>query len=159
MAAFEIINAPTVIPVSTHSHPKVAAFFIIFSFFCLCRFNTQPPEGGCSRSALSALSNSVVSTHSHPKVAAAIKEGFMNTLAVSTHSHPKVAASGVDANAMDYLFQHTATRRWLQSRVLSTNITDFVSTHSHPKVAATSLSLFNQVHAFQHTATRRWLHF
>ena len=55
--------------VSTHSHPKVAACRILLDRVDLRGFNTQPPEGGCSRTAL-ITSASVVSTHSHPKVAA-----------------------------------------------------------------------------------------
>ena len=76
---------------------------------------------------------------------------------VSTHSHPKVAASDLGYDAEDIVFQHTATRRWLQpedadltipkgfntqppeggcliGQQLKIKVT--VSTHSHPKVAA-----------------------
>ena len=34
--------------VSTHSHPKVAASKFRLTIFALLSFNTQPPEGGCS---------------------------------------------------------------------------------------------------------------
>ena len=57
------------LPVSTHSHPKVAANVI------------YPPHN-----------RHIVSTHSHPKVAAGGKGLMLVTLEVSTHSHPKVAA-------------------------------------------------------------------
>ena len=56
--------------VSTHSHPKVAAY---------------PQQ---KRSF-----NMWVSTHSHPKVAATTIHALENPNEVSTHSHPKVAAS------------------------------------------------------------------
>ena len=54
-------------------------------------------------------------------------------------------------------FQHTATRRWLPlpSKVLA--IAPVVSTHSHPKVAARILRFLMCFLRFQHTATRRWL--
>ena len=55
--------------VSTHSHPKVAAF-----------------DGIVERE------QGAVSTHSHPKVAASVIFAPLNSLNVSTHSHPKVAA-------------------------------------------------------------------
>ena len=35
--------------VSTHSHPKVAAFAFKNQIAHIDRFNTQPPEGGCPR--------------------------------------------------------------------------------------------------------------
>ena len=54
---------------------------------------------------------------------------------VSTHSHPKVAACLVYLLHHYKLFQHTATRRWLQLIVSS----------PVPYLR------------FQHTATRRWL--
>ena len=123
----------------------------------------------------------VVSTHSHPKVAALMPFFNTNKASVSTHSHPKVAAPVPLADVAlrrrfntqppeggcDYpqafawpswLFQHTATRRWLLGVLLSpsrrfqcfntqppeggclpslvTTSSDNVSTHSHPKVAA-----------------------
>ena len=55
-------------------------------------FNTQPPEGGCSR--------------------VVVDKGLF--LIVSTHSHPKVAASWTLGHyTEETVFQHTATRRWL----------------------------------------------
>ena len=79
--------------VSTHSHPKVAAFLCPDIAFKATGFNTQPPEGGC----LAGLS-------------AAAPGG------VSTHSHPKVAAGGMGIMlCLIFPFQHTATRRWLRA--------------------------------------------
>ena len=34
--------------VSTHSHPKVAAFQVFVEWLVRQCFNTQPPEGGCN---------------------------------------------------------------------------------------------------------------
>ena len=123
--------------VSTHSHPKVAAFQKC-GLPRKCRgFNTQPPEGGCRFAPYVRQPFYDVSTHSHPKVAAnlwAVNSQWINgfntqppeggcsceallrnqSIFVSTHSHPKVAANG-------YSLLH---------------ISLCVSTHSHPKVAA-----------------------
>ncbi|ERH27514.1 hypothetical protein HMPREF9065_01210, partial [Aggregatibacter sp. oral taxon 458 str. W10330] len=48
--------------VSTHSHPKVAANVQSVSRTGLSRFNTQPPEGGCSRVKDKALTKSGFNT-------------------------------------------------------------------------------------------------
>ena len=48
VAAFTGINRDKTIYVSTHSHPKVAAAFFILVGTMPASFNTQPPEGGCS---------------------------------------------------------------------------------------------------------------
>ena len=105
----------------------------------------------------------------------------MSPTIVSTHSHPKVAACNIHGlrNFLK-LFQHTATRRWLQSCAANALHVCIVSTHSHPKVAAClrkckqsqwvgfntqppegGCQLFAQDKwlgkMFQHTATRRWL--
>ena len=55
--------------VSTHSRPKAAAYAQTAGGQAVHRFNTQPPEGGCSSSG-SCNSLSRVSTHSRPKAAA-----------------------------------------------------------------------------------------
>ena len=100
--------------VSTHSHPKVAAFWSWRISWKHRSFNTQPPEGGC------------------------MEIDYLN-------------------NTLE-MFQHTATRRWLQkscwksdeihsfntqppeggcSQIPDCNdVLHDVSTHSHPKVAA-----------------------
>ena len=77
----------------------------------------------------------MVSTHSHPKVAAYEGAEVYDIPTVSTHSHPKVAAQIEDKATARVMFQHTATRRWLQPF---------------------NKSLKMQC-LFQHTATRRWL--
>ena len=83
--------------VSTHSHPKVAAF--------------DPRNEKQPRS---------VSTHSHPKVAAQWRCVECLGKRVSTHSHPKVAAGTYGStHKCHLLFQHTATRRWLLARSMT----------------------------------------
>ena len=57
----------------------------------------------------------------------------------------------------DYLFQHTATRRWLRMEKKIKRRGNRVSTHSHPKVAASAGITTGFELEFQHTATRRWL--
>ena len=77
--------------VSTHSHPKVAADSHIVGISYQKRFNTQPPEGGCTPKKSGSFERKV-STHSHPKVAAILTLNTLEQAQVSTHSHPKVAA-------------------------------------------------------------------
>ena len=77
-------------------------------------FNTQPPEGGCSRRAR-FLFFAPVSTHSRPKAAAAYKGRFSN----SYHCFNTQPPEGGCILTKDGIF--TAT---------------FVSTHSRPKAAA-----------------------
>ena len=126
----------SVAPVSTHSHPKVAADFVFNSWLWFSCFNTQPPEGGCFRQPDINLWQ-VVSTHSHPKVAAASDLFRVDYHSVSTHSHPKVAArERFNPIFAGIKFQHTATRRWLPQNIAFINVVLPVSTHSHPKVAA-----------------------
>ena len=77
------------------------------------RFNTQPPEGGWGWQNIK-VKGSPVSTHSHPKVAGFIYVLDKSNPAVSTHSHPKVAGALFHAFFLEFWFQHTATRRWLE---------------------------------------------
>ena len=56
--------------VSTHSRPKAAAALLQPYPAGGARFNTQPPEGGCSAVAQNIDSLPKVSTHSRPKAAA-----------------------------------------------------------------------------------------
>ena len=48
VAAKQAIYANNYLRVSTHSHPKVAAFGKQLRFNVFGCFNTQPPEGGCT---------------------------------------------------------------------------------------------------------------
>ena len=69
MAATASGSSCAIRPVSTHSHPKVAASDNKGDGGDQSGFNTQPPEGGCVNASLQQVSHTV-STHSHPKVAA-----------------------------------------------------------------------------------------
>ena len=120
--------------VSTHSHPKVAAHRLNRNliFFAV---STHSHPKVAAEEQLSKVNTDLVSTHSHPKVAANTSIDNKPIFSVSTHSHPKVAAKQDYINVMYLLFQHTATRRWLQFSLFKSSF----------------------VWLFQHTATRRWL--
>ena len=82
---------------------------------CIYSFNTQPPEGGCSRV--------------YPK-SQLHRYGF-NT------QPPEGGCLNIRYRLTGFgLFQHTATRRWLQLQTNGPSRPLMVSTHSHPKVAA-----------------------
>ena len=122
--------------VSTHSHPKVAAIYKAHFYLSSECFNTQPPEGGCAPVARERTATTAVSTHSHPKVAASCHR--MNPLSyVFQHTATRrwLRVPGAFSNCSE-LFQHTATRRWLPRKSCVILNTSSVSTHSHPKVAA-----------------------
>ena len=145
-------------PVSTHSHPKVAAYHSGISTVLSISFNTQPPEGGCKFS-LFFFSNfrmfqhtatrrwllcdspnnaqlAKVSTHSHPKVAAWSTSMLLRLSLVSTHSHPKVAA-----------------QQWGQC-----HFDDRGFNTQPPEGGCCYLVVIRKTKGwFQHTATRRWL--
>ena len=123
--------------VSTHSHPKVAAAPSKARFRPLQSFNTQPPEGGCQMRKNGKIYNYGFNTQ--PPEGGCIILTYLYRLTVK--------------------FQHTATRRWLQTSNTAINCCIAVSTHSHPKVAAcSSVITTRSTIRFQHTATRRWLH-
>ena len=99
------------------------------------RFNTQPPEGGCSQ-----LKQQFIDTYLFQHTATRrwlrnLTAEAINRKAVSTHSHPKVAALFGWLIRANCPFQHTATRRWLLAYSTAHRV-GFM---------------------FQHTATRRWL--
>ena len=120
------------------------------------RFNTQPPEGGCT-------SNTV----------------FILNHAVSTHSRPKAAVPVTLSSYSTMPFQHTAARRRLDVLGYLDIRRSLVSTHSRPKAAVEGgiraeviesfntqppeggwgilLTLLNTWLKFQHTAARRRL--
>ena len=100
--------------VSTHSHPKVAAYEQMPLTIGRAMFQHTATRRWLRVMPLWLQGYSAVSTHSHPKVAALLFSLIYLAITVSTHSHPKVAAClkhGGENNAD-------------------------VSTHSHPKVAA-----------------------
>ena len=78
--------------VSTHSRPKAAAITLAVAMRWICRFNTQPPEGGCANHWA----------------------GWLH-FGVSTHSRPKAAAFYTQASGDSMRFQHTAARRRLRT--------------------------------------------
>ena len=140
-AAFRRLPTLFCPPVSTHSRPKAAAGQRRAGAVHGARFNTQPPEGGCSshharmfpqdkfqhtaaRRRLPFASRrgvhaATVSTHSRPK-AAAIDARLLGLQAVvSTHSRPKAAARFVERLIQQRRFQHTAARRRLPAASLA----------------------------------------
>ena len=80
--------------VSTHSHPKVAADRLTLIFAVLSRFNTQPPEGGCS---LVDRGVSVSGQFQHTATRRWLQQTSLQCV-------------------QRVQFQHTATRRWLPQR-------------------------------------------
>ena len=132
--------------VSTHSHPKVAATAKIKLKQLCCCFNTQPPEGGCVSKAV-LFSRCCFSFNTQPpeggcansSQAAGLQKVFQHT------ATRRWLLSKLKPNSQFLgMFQHTATRRWLRSHYKKYHIQPLVSTHSHPKVAA-SLSLLANV--------------
>ena len=169
-----------ILTVSTHSHPKVAANYISITEDNFLVSTHSHPKVAAPPNKKPAQWRAV-STHSHPKVAAIATVGMQPFGAVSTHSHPKVAAAqqrgnysvarrfntqppeggcsiaaservklflfqhtatrrwlryGCRTNLLHDRFQHTATRRWLRASSRNWHKSNRVSTHSHPKVAA-----------------------
>ena len=60
----------------------------------VCRFNTQPPEGGWAEQNYPSAFECEVSTHSRPKAAGKKKACLTRPILVSTHSRPKAAGLG-----------------------------------------------------------------
>ena len=144
--------------VSTHSRPKAAGDCLAFSYHLLVCFNTQPPEGGWTKSVTSlarlpsfntqppeggwgqvkriGVVPIYVSTHSRPKAAGPAITSFCGSSAVSTHSRPK--AAGYRTAKMNPCFLSFNTQPpeggWA-CLVLVIVGSDNVSTHSRPKAA------------------------
>ncbi len=99
-------------------------------------FNTQPPEGGWSKTYINAFPSRLfqhtaarrrlvatpattqtsarVSTHSRPKAAGYLQWHRTVWTRVSTHSRPKAAGVDQESSVLDFSpFQHTAARRRL----------------------------------------------
>ena len=128
-----------IVGVSTHSRPKAAGIVEQWQARTVCRFNTQPPEGGwyrklafpvfyplfqhtaARRRLVSWFENQIkecdVSTHSRPKAAGLMYDGYIEAGKVSTHSRPKAAGTSKGITMSFALFQHTAARRRLGSRL------------------------------------------
>ena len=155
---------PLILPilaVSTHSRPKAAGRRNRRNRGSVCRFNTQPPEGGwntmssatptsrsfqhtAARRRLAARSSSpkviyIVSTHSRPKAAGPFPSIQPQPGMVSTHSRPKAAGFADGKVAFFLRFQHTAARRRLENNADKSGHRHRVSTHSRPKAAGQTL--------------------
>ena len=126
----------------------------------ILRFNTQPPEGGCVKVAI--LSTEGQGFNTQPP-----EGGCLNWL-IETKPNGSFNTQPPEGGCLIgtvrfffdfvFMFQHTATRRWLHLLNKQYQKNPTVSTHSHPKVAAHfSSSRSNSIPSFQHTATRRWL--
>ena len=112
-AAENLPNTESTSPVSTHSRPKAAAWhpygwsfiesfqhtaarrrlrFSIFNPLLTYRFNTQPPEGGCSIQELNCRADD---GFQHTAARRRLQDAVVfaaSTAFVSTHSRPKAAA-------------------------------------------------------------------
>ena len=165
--------------VSTHSHPKVAAFFIYHIFIAIFTFQHTATRRWLQSYLWRMPTICRVSTHSHPKVAAQAQAQTIKQQKVSTHSHPKVAAirftqtinHTLSFNTQPpeggclglFLFQLSVQVSTHSHPKVAALIgicqkpPQSVSTHSHPKVAADSPEISFDNLPFQHTATRRWL--
>ena len=98
-------------------------------------FNSQPPEGGCTRHGEHRFFRSV-STHSRPKAAALARLFLPHLCFVSTHSRPKAAACSPRLPTCCWLSFNSQPPEGgcnVCDRVLSKRL---VSTHSRPKAAA-----------------------
>ena len=142
--------------VSTHSHPKVAACFVVSA---ICKFMFQHTATRRWLRPFKVMGGGViqVSTHSHPKVAAFGPVIKTLSTKVSTHSHPKVAAHEVYVVCDNVFCFNTQPPEGGCRMSLGFCWQPEVSTHSHPKVAASRHLLRGLNKRFQHTATRRWL--
>ncbi len=105
--------------VSTHSRPKAAGFVNSFSRARVPRFNTQPPEDGCSALQRNNQICSCFNTQP-PEDGCYIRANGHITSLVSTHSRPKTAAIVQIATKLVAEFQHTAARRRLERPCLPT---------------------------------------
>ena len=155
--------------VSTHSHPKVAANWQSYQALEQFSFNTQPPEGGCQNDRTFAAHTIGFNTQppeggckqnlknentfrcfntQPPEGGCSIEPVAKSAVAAFQHTATRrwlQSKAGKEFEAI--LFQHTATRRWLHLISLLTLFFHSVSTHSHPKVAASSNVLTHSLSA------------
>ena len=148
----------TITCVSTHSHPKVAAYLIEDYNNELACFNTQPPEGGCPscpirRSKIFWFQHTATRrwlrrrgrccwtklwfqhTATRRWLLAPQRPPFLLKQCFNTQPPEGGCKCKPRRALMQAEFQHTATRRWLP-----------------PNPTVTTITI-----KFQHTATRRWL--
>ena len=76
--------------VSTHSRPKAAAHYTS-NYIISQRFNTQPPEGGCTINVYTIRWFVCFNTQPPEGGCPNVHEFFDPDLFVSTHSRPKAA--------------------------------------------------------------------
>ena len=99
-------------------------------------FNTQPPEGGCSDGWRGAGTGRGFNTQP-PEGGCVMLRRSGAPVCVFQHTATRRWLPGSNATfGQIALFQHTATRRWLRNLPLREAVKLIVSTHSHPKVAA-----------------------
>ena len=120
-------------------------------------FNTQPPEGGCFQPPRKNVPAGQVSTHSRPKAAAKTLQMTHASADVSTHSRPKAAAS---EDHYPDSWRGSFNTQPPEGGCLSAHYEKqhtIVSTHSRPKAAAPNSDAGRFLSMFQHTAARRRL--
>ena len=137
VAAFGISYTFSKILVSTHSHPKVAALRVEFCIYRHSCFNTQPPEGGC-RIMMPIHASYILFQHTATRRWLLMFIGTDLTNIKGFNTQPPEGGCYPVAHHVhaQFVFQHTATRRWLLASAMATHARWCVSTHSHPKVAA-----------------------
>ena len=101
--------------VSTHSHPKVAARIAVVSLSSFRRFQHTATRRWLQNKKPRIKRGLNVSTHSHPKVAA---NALCTLCPIAFSFNTQPPEGGCMALLTEPLgilvFQHTATRRWLQ---------------------------------------------
>ena len=148
------------ISVSTHSRTKAAACKCIATVGVNSAFQHTAARRRLLILDLYGKSGNGVSTHSHPKVAANLP--YPNTFtSPGFNTQPPEGGCVLDETPkeMEPMFQHTATRRWLQAARVS-----FILKILFQHTATRRWLLLNFMPSlrnfwFQHTATRRWLRF
>ena len=160
--------------VSTHSRPK-AAGLLAPTTRSPKRFNTQPPEGGCTFEANPVLLsgfNTQPPEGGCPELDiiyqrlkfqhTAARRRLASILIMRPPVHcfntqpPEGGWSKTTRRKLASSFQHTAARRRLKFE-LHMVVGIVVSTHSRPKAAASAYGLALETRQFQHTAARRRL--
>ena len=123
-------------PVSTHSRAKAAAELQKGGRYALCRFNTQPREGGCHQDKNAIRTNLDVSTHSRAKAAAAKLLAFIS-LKTCFNTQPREGGCVFDVEVI-FCFSGFNTQPREGGCIVKYRdpVTNRVSTHSRAKAAA-----------------------
>ena len=151
------LSAPKAL-VSTHSHPKVAAFSCHIHKPLLLSFNTQPPEGGCCPRPGGSERQGLVSTHSHPKVAAILGD-LVIFIAVCFNTQPP---EGGCFYGRQNIKNHTGFNTQPPEGGCPQNLrldcrTGGFNTQPPEGGCSRLNTILTVSRPFQHTATRRWL--